>query len=333
MKKLICACLMLFTATLVDAKKVKLTVNMSGQIINVNGVHVTGDFQVAAGYGGADWDPAVVSMTQEVSDTNLYSVILELPAFAKYEYKFVNGIFGYEQEFVPVESRVNYNFIDNRWFYLDSTANDTTEIGALRFGGNAPAGKYLMRFYVDMSNESISANGVHVAGEFNNWNTNAARMYSFDGNVYEYIAYIDSTLTTPQSYLFYNGNTSGNVETVLGTCVNGNSERVYTLSSDTQLSTVCYSSCDACLSGIDDEAAYLLLLKPNPTEGVSELIIGNGDFESLTVTDLNGRMVFSCSTGGANKMILDATSFESGIYFIHVYPSNGKSICLKWVKS
>ncbi|MBK8686725.1 MAG: hypothetical protein IPN26_18020 [Bacteroidetes bacterium] len=47
-------------------------------------------------------------------------MVVDLPAFAKYEYKFLNGDQGYEVEVVPEESRANYNLSDNRWIYVDS---------------------------------------------------------------------------------------------------------------------------------------------------------------------------------------------------------------------
>ena len=101
---------------------------------------------------------------------------------------------GYEVENVPWESQVGFvNSIlnTNRWIYIDSLADDTTDIGAVIFRQNAPAGFTLIRFKVDMHEEaSISPNGVHVAGNFQGWDPTKIRLYSFGVGVYEIIAFM-----------------------------------------------------------------------------------------------------------------------------------------------
>lgn len=72
------------------------------------------------------------------------------------------------------------NFVDNRWLYVDSIQNDTTFVGAILYGENAPYGYNLTRFIVDLSNETsgINVNGVQIAGTFNSWNTSKNRLIS-----------------------------------------------------------------------------------------------------------------------------------------------------------
>src|SRR5687768_5761872 len=109
MKKIIqFSLLFLFAANFVFAKKVKFSVDMDTITVNATGMHVMGDFQAVAGYPGGDWLPNTTPLTQEATST-IYSVIVDIPAFVKYEYKFVNGDQSYEAEFVPVPSRVLYN--------------------------------------------------------------------------------------------------------------------------------------------------------------------------------------------------------------------------------
>src|SRR6185436_15682419 len=153
MKKILFIFLFLLVAGISVAKKVKFAVDMTGQVLNVTGVHIGGDFQTLAGFAGGDWMPGTTPMTQETGDTNIYSIVVDIPAFTKYEYKVINGDQWYEAEFVPLESRVGYNFNDNRWLWVDSLSNDTTFVGALLFSGNAPAGLKLLRVVVDMQNE------------------------------------------------------------------------------------------------------------------------------------------------------------------------------------
>lgn len=332
MKKLVllgALCVFAFNA---EAKKVKFSVNMQGQVVDTGGVHITGDFQNEAGYTPGDWDPGSTEMFQEVSDTNIYSLVVDIPAFAKYEYKFVNGIHGYQQEFVPLESRVNYNFIDNRWIYVDSLANDTLNIGAIRFGGNAPAGKNLVRFYVDMSLQTVSSNGVHVAGGFNSWNPTSCIMYSFDAAVYEYITYVDSGLTVAREHMFINGNTAGNTELLAGWCQNGNGYRETSTPTDIMLPVVCYTFCDACSTTVVNESTSIgFAAYPNPAADVMNVSLQTAAAYTLYVTDIAGREVYRESVAGRGVLSIDLSAFQTGTYFLTVTDNSGKTGTEKFI--
>lgn len=313
-----------FAALSVSAKKVKFAVNMAAWVVDTAGVHVTGDFQDEAGFA-ADWDPGTTPMMQDVSDTNIYWVVVDIPAFRVYEFKYVNGEFGYQQEFVPVESRVNYNFIDNRWFYLDSLSNDTLEIGAVRFGGNAPAGKNLIRFYVDMSNETVAASGVRVASSLNNWSTTEARMYSYDGSVWEYIAYADSGMFLAREYKFLNGNAVADYEPLAGWCANSSGNREVVAPRDTMLPTVCFTFCAACSTvGLDELQAGTFSLAPNPANSNAEVIFSDTEEHQISVVDFSGREVMRTQSQGAARVTLPVQEYAAGVYFVRVMNPNGR---------
>jgi len=93
MKKTFLILALILSFSIVNAKKVKFSVDMTGQTISSYGVHVSGDFQTLAGYSGGDWASNTTLMAQE-ADTNIYSIVVDIPAFKKYEYKFLNGING-----------------------------------------------------------------------------------------------------------------------------------------------------------------------------------------------------------------------------------------------
>ena len=154
MKASLLSSLFLFISLAGWSKKVMFQVDMTGVPVNVTGMHITGDFQVAAGFGGNNFDCNVMGMTKNSNDTNLYQLLVDIPAFQKYEFMYVNGDQCYEVEFVPVESRANYNFSDYRWIYIDSLANDTTYLHPVRFAQNAPQGLTLVRFKINMQNEA-----------------------------------------------------------------------------------------------------------------------------------------------------------------------------------
>lgn len=299
------------------AKKVKFAVNMSGQTVSPNGVHVTGDFQTAAGYTGGNWLADVTLMKKE-TDTNIYSVIVDIPALKKYEYKFVNGDKFYEVEFVPVESRVGYNFNDNRWLYVDSIANDTTFVGAILFAGNAPAGLTLLRFLVDMQSvAAVSSAGVHVAGNYQNWNTTSNRLYSFGDSVYEIISYVD---TGNYEYKYYNGNATINSENVPSSCAVGGNRGVY-VSKDTVLNAVCFSKCFTC-NNTGFETVMSMInheVFPNPTNGFftisfNDMIV----YHHITLMDVTGKEIGNYDVYNDSSFSIERKYLEPGVYFIDI---------------
>ena len=68
--------------------KLRLAVNMVGQEVAPEGVHVMGDFQEAAGFP-QDWDPGAVAL-QDQNQDGTYEVELVVPP-GNYQYLFVNG--------------------------------------------------------------------------------------------------------------------------------------------------------------------------------------------------------------------------------------------------
>jgi Secretion system C-terminal sorting domain len=325
MKKQFFFLLLLFCAGTVAAKKIKFAVDMRFQVKDSMGIHITGDFQDEAGFP-MDWDPGTTEMFQDISDTNLYTVVLDIPAFQKYEFKFVNGIFGYQQEFVPVESRVNYNFIDSRWIYLDSLSNDTLEMAPICFADNAPYGFHLLRFYVDMQNVgTVSPNGVHVIGNFQAaaFSSTESYMYSFDGVIYEFITYVDSTMSSfVHEFRYLNGNVFGTDEVIVGACANSSGNRTTTVSYDLLLPTVCFAYCVDCASvGIAENSLENgLEIYPNPA---NHFITLNGSAinaaSNVRITDITGKELCTINSISSSQNQISIEELNAGIYFLQVY--------------
>lgn len=318
MKKLILISLLIGISSLSHAKKVKFAVDMTGQTLLSTGVHIAGDFQTLAGFSGGDWMSNTTPLTQESGDTNIYSIVVDIPAFAKYEYKFINGDQFYETEFVPEESRVGYNFNDNRWIYIDSLANDTTFVGAILFSQNAPKGYNLLRFKVNMMNETVSSNGVHIATSFQGWNTTNSFLYSFGNDVYEVISYIDTNDTNCQ-YKFINGNSISDYETVPSACEsNGNREASF--STHTVLAQVCFSDCADCVSTAnleEKENVEKISIYPNPTNNTAMLYFNDETAKTITITNSLGENVrsYSCLQ---NNLKIEKETLPQGLYIVSI---------------
>jgi hypothetical protein len=110
---------------------------------------------------------------------------------------------------------------------------------------------YVVR--VNMNQQTVSANGVHIAGNFQGWNPGSTPMLDPDGDgIYEYT--INTTVGTALSYKFINGNTWANAEglgATTGSCAvndgSGNYNRAYTAVNPTGTADlVCFGACSDC---------------------------------------------------------------------------------------
>ena len=84
------------TGAFAQTRKVKFSVDMTGQTVSGNGVHVAGGFQ--------SWSPSTTALTQEGS-TNIYSVVADVTENSVVEYKFINGNDWPQAEGVPAFSQ------------------------------------------------------------------------------------------------------------------------------------------------------------------------------------------------------------------------------------
>lgn len=330
-KNLFLFALTIFTASTLFAKKVKFAVDMTGIPTSSLGIHVNGDFQVAAGYP-LDWDPASTTLTQEGS-TNIYSIIVNIPAFTKYEYRFINGDQSYEAEAVPNESRVDL-FDDNRWIYVDSLSNDTMFVGAIQFGQNAPAGKYLIRYKVDVSLLATAPFGVHVATTQNNFNPFKTRMYSFANNIYEIINYLPFA-SGVNNYNFINGKTLSDIEVSVPNACATMGTRNVNMVKDTVLSVVCFNYCTECnVVSIKENIKQnsLFNLFPNPVTNTLNIQSQNNEkIKQVNIYDATGKLIKSILNINDSKITLSDLNLNSGMYSIAITNMDNNEHHLKFI--
>ncbi len=103
--------------------------------------------------------------------------------------------------------------------------------------------QYLVTLRVDMSNQSVSAAGVHVAGGFQGWDATATPMQYAGYGVYS-ITLVLSAGTI--EYQFINGNAWGGDENVPTGCGNEYGNRSLLVAGNTDAGVVCFESCSAC---------------------------------------------------------------------------------------
>ena len=221
---------------------------MQGQTVVAAGVHVAGSFQSEAGFAG-DWDPATTAMTDADND-KVYEVTLDVPA-GVYQYKFVNGNAWMGAELVPATCGVNDGGGNiNRQF---SQGAGALRLPAVTFGGCLTQ----VRFAVNMQGQTVSAAGVHVAGNFQamagygtDWDPASLPLSDPDGDgIYE--ALIALPAPGRFQYKFVNGTTWAGAETVPAACGTddgtGTKNRILDATADVNAPpAVCFGACGPC---------------------------------------------------------------------------------------
>lgn len=230
---------------------VTFQVDMRAQMVSPLGVHIAGDLQMPSG-AAANWDPATTALDDADGD-GIYSVVLTLPA-GTYLYKYVNGnAWGQDENALPTACNVG----NNRQITIGTSAM-TVPLHAYGICDPNPAGNPIT-FRVDMKNQTVGANGVHVAGNFQvlaglagDWDPATAELFDADGDkVYQNTFWLSDT--GHLAYKFVNGNAWGSDEAVPAACAVANNRAIAVLNANGIVTpNVCYADCAPCATGIPD---------------------------------------------------------------------------------
>ncbi|MHC1775339.1 MAG: T9SS type A sorting domain-containing protein [Lentimicrobium sp.] len=211
---------------------VTFRVDMINEEVSVNGMHLAGSFN--------NWSYNSTQMILTGAGA-VYEVTLQLEEGAFCEYKFVNGNTVQDAEVVPSGCSNNGNR------YLTVPENNLT-LDAFCFGECVECGSlpefFELTFRVDMKNETVSPEGIHIAGSFQGWLPGTTAMIDEGNHVYSY----SLTLLEGSSveYRFVNGNDASGYEIVPAECSTNGNRFFNTISADTILPIVCFSACDTC---------------------------------------------------------------------------------------
>ena len=130
-----------------------------------------------------------------------------------------------------------YQYTGDSDYYYAGTSGDLT-VNA------APQPTYDVTFQVDMQNQTVSGDGVHIAGSFQGWDPSATALTDPDlDDIYTVTVALEAAT---YQFKYVNGNSWGQDESVPGECATGGNRSVTTPAADTTLAVVCYGECGAC---------------------------------------------------------------------------------------
>ena len=229
--------LMLFPTTFLSASNVMVTfrVNMS-EAYPTNGVYV-----------GSDWAGWSLDKFQLLTDNNndsIFEITVYLPAGESFNYRYTRGN-GNWSNFESLEATPCGSGSGADRNIVVPQANTT--LGIVCFNSCTDCGsteRTDLNLSVDMTGKTVSANGVHAAGTFNNWNTTSHQLNDLNSDgIYEISIPVIPGLD--YEYKFLNGNTMDNAEVVFGTCEFRSKRRVTVGSEPLNMPVVKFESCNA----------------------------------------------------------------------------------------
>ncbi len=274
------------------------------------GVHVAGSFQ------GAVWDPGAETMTS--TDGTIFTRLVTFdPAVldgTTLEFKYING----NSWLFPNENISNEcGQGGNRVLQL-SSANTVTPLLCYNQCGTCVAPVPVV-FQVDMSNETVNAAGVFIAGELNPdnpWTPGVDELIDTDGDgIYEI-----TMLVQPGTYQFKFVNGAGwpgadndyQDESVPSGCAENNNRQVTITEEEGQLYQYCFGQCSEVCSANPDPAEITFNLNAaDITVSESGLwLIGNftnpaWQAGAIELTDDNGDGIYS-----ATVLVSGAAEFQ-----------------------
>ncbi len=223
---------------------VTFQVDMNNETVSPDGVHMAGNWQAAAGYPG-DWQPNTAELTDDDAD-GIYTLTVDLPT-GQYEYKFINGNDWPFEEGIPAVSQKGGGN-SNRFFAINDwhANNGGWTMPANLFGGSAPAGQVAVRLQIDMANQEVGDNGVHVAGDAiePNWTPGFGTGTNFQNSRYAFVTHVAPNAT--YNYKWINGNDWGTDENVAGDCADSGNRVLVVGSEDIITDNFCFGVCEPC---------------------------------------------------------------------------------------
>lgn len=214
---------------------ITLRVDMNAQAVGVNGVHVAGSFQ--------GWNPGSTAMVDDGSGVFVFSFSAQEGTFL--EYKYINGNDWPGAEVVPAGCGSDDGFGTlNRFDTV--TGNTTIPVHCFASCSACPSSMVEVAFSVNMQNEVVAPEGVHIAADWQGWAPGFTPMVDQGDGTWAYVALLVPGTYTEFKYI--NGNAWGMDEAVPAACAVGLNRFATIGSSDEELQTVCFATCDLCPS-------------------------------------------------------------------------------------
>jgi Secretion system C-terminal sorting domain len=276
----------------INMSSVTFTVDMTNETVSPNGVHIAGSFQ--------NWDAAATPMTN--NGNGLYAYTTNIPTGTTIQYKYINGNDWTGAEEVAFACAFNDGMGNyNRSHNVVPGNNNIGPVCFTQCEACQPTTVVVVR--VDMSDETVSPNGVYFTTQLDNYNPTANAMNDLGGGIWE--GSINVPANSDLFYRFVNGNTVDGFEMVPNSCGaldNAELQRFVAVGESNMIvESVCFSGCGNCIGISDDVTITFQMDASNIVVNANGIHIAGSfqgwDASTTPMTDLgNGIWSYSFTT-------------------------------------
>ena len=262
----------------------------------------------------------------DANGDGIWTTTLPLPIGSTQEYKFSADAWTIQEQNNPAASCTNGNVTyTNRVLVVPATDTVLNVVCWSQCTACDVDVTLKVNMAWEKANNAISADGIHVAGDFQGWLPGATEMLDANNDgIYE------KTVTVPANssiqYKFINGNAWGSDESVPSACVvpttfNRGASFAY---GDSTLSPVCFGKCTDCAAGLGESLQNVSLF-PNPTRGQFNLVRMDAATEvEVSVLDLQGKVLTVAKwSEGVDALSIDLSNFANGVYMVGMTSEEG----------
>jgi hypothetical protein len=229
----------------------------------------------------------------------------------------------------PINFANTYNMLSIFYGFGSAGTGAVFFADSVFFGGTTvtPPQLVSVTFQVDMSRETISPNGIHMAGDFQGWLPNATPMVSQGNGIYTRTIQLPANATYQFKYINGNQWGPGFDEAVPAACAQNNNRFVVVGTANVTTPLVCFGRCEACGVSVFEPGALNANIKVYPNPAKTEATIAYtfetpGDLQ-IHVYDVRGKLVTSRLEKGQTEgqILLNVQDWAEGLYHIRI--SNG----------
>ena len=262
----------------------------------------------------------------DANGDGIWTTTLPLPIGSTQEYKFSADAWTIQEQNNPAASCTNGNATyTNRVLVVPATDTVLNVVCWSQCTACDVDVTLKVNMAWEVANNAISADGIHVAGDFQGWLPGATEMLDANND-----GIFEVTFTVPANssiqYKFINGNAWGSDESVPSACVvpTTNNRGATFAYGDSTLSPVCFGKCTDCAAGLGESLQHVSLF-PNPTRGQFNLARMDAATEvEVSVLDLQGKVLTVAKWNeGVETLSIDLSSFANGVYMVRMTSDEG----------
>ncbi len=268
------------------------------------------------------WCGACAPMSDADGD-GVWELVIALEA-GSYEYKFANDNWAGQETLAPGSSctLTSGEFTNRVLTVTGEQALDAVCWGSCTTCDN-PQGPFSITFIVDMSQVTETFTTPEINGEFNGWCGGCAPMSDANGdNIWEItIPLAADTFDYKFAYDTWAGQESLTPGSSCTYTIDSFTNRRIIVTGATQLDSVCWSSCAACIVNVEEIAnANRVTIYPNPAQDFLQIEFAKAINKqaNITIMDASGRIVVSQKATIAKRYTVDTANMTEGMYFIHL---------------